>query len=105
MKRNYHTFFGGAAVTMAGFVAVTIVSGGWQPAVAAALAMFGGLVFGASFVALAAAGERPRPTRPGWARETARPGALPARRDASAPAAERAPVPSARGRLSSSAAT
>jgi hypothetical protein len=42
VKLNYHTFFGGAAVTMAGFVAVTIVSGGWQPAVAAALAMFGG---------------------------------------------------------------
>ena len=72
MRAIYRTFLGGAVLTVAALAALLIVSGGWQP-VGAAVAILGGLVFGLSFITLAAAGERPRSTRPSWA---ARPAGL-----------------------------
>jgi hypothetical protein len=103
MERTFHRFLGGGALMLGALVAVILVNGGWQ-AVAAAVGMLGGLVFGLSFISLAAAGEKPRPTRPAWARETERPQAVPADRPAPAPATEPAPAAAARpvrGRLSS----
>lgn len=79
MKRTYHTFLGGAAVGLGGLAAVMIVHGGWQ-AVAAAVAIFGGLVYLLSLTWLAAASERPRATRPEWASEAPRPRRAPASR-------------------------
>jgi hypothetical protein len=103
MKRTFHRFIGGGALMLGALIAVILVNGGWQP-VAAALSMLGGLIFGLSFISLLAAGEKPRPTRPAWARETERPRAVPADRPAPASAVERAPAAPrrpARGRLSS----
>jgi hypothetical protein len=70
VRAIYRTFLGGAVLTVAALAALLIVSGGWQP-VGAAVAILGGLVFGLSFIALAAAGERPRSTRPSWAARAA----------------------------------
>lgn len=70
MRAIYRTFLGGAVFTVAALAALLIVSGGWQP-VGAAVAILGGLVFGLSFITLAAAGERPRSTRPSWAARAA----------------------------------
>ena len=104
MKRTFHSFLGSGALLLGALTAVIVVNGGWQ-AVAAALAILGGLVFGLSFISLAAAGEKPRPTRPAWARETVRPRAVAPDRPAPASAPERAPAAPARrptqGRLSS----
>jgi hypothetical protein len=100
VKRIYHLFLGGAALTVAALAAMIVVSGGWQP-VAAALAMLGGGVFVLSFSALIALGERPRPKRRSWASGRERPHGTPAGSATSAAAAERAPVTVARRRLSS----
>ena len=89
MKRTLQTFLGGGALMLGAFVAVLLVNGGWQ-AVAAALSILGGLVFGLSFISLAAASEQPSPTRPAWARETKRARSVPADRPAPASATERA---------------
>jgi hypothetical protein len=70
VRAIYRTFLGGAVLTVAALAALLIVSGGWQP-VGAAVAILGGLVFGLSFITLAAAGERPRSTRPSWAARAA----------------------------------
>jgi hypothetical protein len=79
VRRTYHTFLGGAAVGLGGLAAVIVVHGGWQ-AVAAAVAIFGGLVYLLSLTCLAAASERPRATRPEWATEAPRPRRAPASR-------------------------
>jgi hypothetical protein len=103
MKRTFHGFLAGGALVLGALLAVILVNGGWQ-AVAAAVAILGGLVFGLSFIALLTAGETPRPTRPAWAREPEPPRAVPADRPAPASARGRAaaaPRRPARGRLSS----
>jgi hypothetical protein len=57
MRRTQHCFVGGAAVTLAAFIAALVVSGGWQ-AVVAAIGVFAGLVTVLSFLVLRAASER-----------------------------------------------
>jgi hypothetical protein len=57
--RIYHSLLAGAAGTLGGFAATLIVHGGWQP-VAAAVSIFGGILFLLSFIALGW-----RPTRRG----------------------------------------
>lgn len=70
VRAIYRTFLGGAVLTVAALAALLIVSGGWQP-VGSAVAILGALVFGLSFITLAAAGERPRSTRPSRAARAA----------------------------------
>ena len=60
MRRIYHWFVGGAAVALGAFVAVLLVSGGWQ-AVAATVGIFGGIAAVLSFIVLGVASERPQP--------------------------------------------
>ena len=67
-RRSYHTLLGSAAAALGAGAAVMLVSGGWQ-SVAAALAIFAGLVFVASAIGLGIASERPQPAGPAWARE------------------------------------
>lgn len=64
--RTYIRFLGSAALTLIALGSTLLVQGGWQAA-AAAFAIFQGLVFASSFIALGAAAERPRSRRPGWA--------------------------------------
>jgi hypothetical protein len=62
MRRIYHCFVGGAAVALGAFVAVLMVSGGWQ-AVVAAVGIFAGIVAVLCFIVLGVASERPQPRR------------------------------------------
>jgi hypothetical protein len=62
MRLIRNCFVGGAAVALGAFVAVLIVSGGWQAAVAA-VGILGGLVSVLSFIVLGVASERPQPPR------------------------------------------
>jgi predicted lipid-binding transport protein (Tim44 family) len=103
IRTTFHRFLGGGALMLGALAAVLLVNGGWQ-AVAAALSVLGGLVFVFSFISLASASERPRPSRPAWAREAERTRAAPGDEAAPASATERAlaaPRRPARGRLSS----
>jgi hypothetical protein len=84
VKPTYHRFLGSGAIALGALAAVLIVNGGWQ-AVAAALALFGGLGFVLSFISLGAASERPHPGRPAWAGASRQPSPEPrARRRRSA---------------------
>jgi hypothetical protein len=104
--RTYVRLLVSGALGLLAFGATTIVHGGWQPALAA-LAIFAGGVFLASFVSLLMTGERlmsPAPS-PARRRPIARraPAAAP-RREAAPPAAApqepARPEPRARPRLS-----
>ena len=103
MKRTHHTFVGSAGLGLAAFGAILVTNGGWQP-VAAAVAIFAGLVSLLSFLRLGAAADRPRPARAAWAREVDRTTPVAVGPAAPETANERATAPAGRqvgGRLSS----
>ena len=64
--RTYRAGLVLAALTLIGLGAAILVQGGWQ-AVAAALAIMGGIGCAIAFAVFCAAGERPRSGRPVWA--------------------------------------
>ena len=63
--RTYRAALALAALTLMGLGATTLIQGGWQ-AVAAALAMMGGVGSTVALAAIGAAGEQPRRDRPAW---------------------------------------
>jgi hypothetical protein len=63
---TYARLLGSGALTLIGLGATLLVQGGWQ-AIAAAVAIFSGIVFAASLISLRVAAERPRSRRPAWA--------------------------------------
>ena len=66
MATRHITFLGSGALGLGGLAATMLVHGGWQ-SVAAAFAIFQGLVFAVTFISIRAAAERSRSRRPEWA--------------------------------------
>jgi hypothetical protein len=73
--RTYIRLLGSGASVLIGLGATMIVQGGWQ-AVAAAFAIFGGLVFAMTFISLGVRAERPPARRTSSARSDQRVGHL-----------------------------
>jgi hypothetical protein len=64
--RTYTKLLGSGALTLIA-VGVTLVVQGGPQAIAAAFAIFQGIVFVTTFLTLRVAADRPRSRRPGWA--------------------------------------